>query len=74
LPSPCGTCLAECCCSQLVSCVANTSCYNLFSCEYDCTTTSCESGCTSSYPGGVTLMNDFLDCGISLCSDVCSSS
>jgi hypothetical protein len=67
----CGICLAECCCTQLVACANNTSCTNLLSCEANCTTTACDNGCVSLYPGGETTLNSYLNCGVTNCLTAC---
>jgi hypothetical protein len=68
---PCGTCLAQCCCAELVACATSTSCYNLLQCEAGCTTSSCNDSCVSAYPAGETKMDDYLNCGIMSCTTEC---
>jgi hypothetical protein len=69
----CGTCLAECCCTQLVACANNTSCAAIASCGASCTTTACESTCESNYPAGQTAATNYLNCGTSYCMSACGS-
>jgi hypothetical protein len=68
----CGVCLNTQCCAELTACNLSDDCVNLADCVADCEDDACFNNCEDTFPVGVPLLVDFLDCGEANCTDECS--
>jgi hypothetical protein len=72
--SACDACAASSCCSELTTCLDDTACANLDSCETSCDgTTACITACQNQYPTGVSDLTLLFDCLSDRCT-VCAQS
>jgi len=57
----CQSCMSGVCGSECAACSSNSQCVQLFNCVVSCgSNTTCLSGCSSSYPGGLSAYNAFV--------------
>ncbi|MBI5535511.1 MAG: hypothetical protein HY898_22465 [Deltaproteobacteria bacterium] len=69
----CETCLQSYCCAKGYACSINNDCIDLFNCIVGCSAgdTVCTDGCGNSYPNGISLFNDFINCIDTSCGTQC---
>ncbi len=72
--SACTQCDKQSCCSQLNACSSSLACVSLVNCISNCTTTTCQNSCLTTYPSGVTAFNNWNTCLNNSCNSACSSS
>jgi hypothetical protein len=61
------------CCDVDNVCARDAACLKYLECAKRCTTTECESACTSAYPGGRRELDSLASCMESRCSTACGS-
>jgi hypothetical protein len=70
---PCDVCVSQQCCGQIQRCYESPACDALVTCLAACpdTVPSCQSSCTTSYPGGLALLNEVVFCVSGACTAAC---
>jgi len=68
----CQNCLETTCAAESEACGASMDCVMLLQCLIDCTDDPCMSECETTYPGGVSLVNDYFDCLLGDCGEWCA--
>jgi hypothetical protein len=71
--STCASCVTTSCCAADNACANNPSCNAYLSCLQECSTTSCQTACGSSYPSGKAALEALGSCIDSQCPASCGN-